>query len=396
MRGSPGMNMLLLALSTMFAQQTFAALGRNLPYVIAPVVLAELMLDPAWVGIYVALAALASLGFQLGCGSFIIRYGALRNSQAALAMVALGLAAAAFGSLPLFAISALVGGGGAAVSTPASSHLLGRYTPPRYMPLVFSIKQTAVPAGLLLTGLLGPALTAWLGWRGALLVAGAACFAFALAMQPMRRDFDDDRVPTQSFRFSDFHRTLAAVTGRRELRHLGFACAAFNGLQTVFIAFFVTYLTTLGHDLAAAGLLFSAATLIAVPGRIVWGWIGSVRAAPRILLGWLAVGMAASSALLGLSGGVLPDWLNWVAAVGLSLTALSWHGVLLAEAARLAPEGQRGTATGGVLSFGQAGALGMPLLFGAVLGATGSYGAGFLLCGAPALAVGVAMLRAGR
>jgi hypothetical protein len=46
---------------------------------------------------------------------------------------------------------------------------------------------------------------------------------------------------------------------------------------------------------------------------------------------------------------------------GMSITALSWNGVLLAEAARLAPEGMRGSATGGVLSFGQIGALLMPL-----------------------------------
>jgi MFS family permease len=292
----------------------------------------------------------------------------------------------------LFAISALIGGGGAAVSTPASSHLLGRYAPPRYAPLIFSIKQTAVPAGLLLAGVLGPLLTVWLGWRGAVLVTAAACLAFALALQPLRREFDSDRVPTRTFRISDFWRTVTSVTGTRELRHLSIACAAFNGLQTVFIAYFVTYMTTLGYGLAAAGLLFSATTLIAVPGRILWGWIGSVRAIPRRLLGLLAIGMAVSSMVLGLAGS-MPVALTVAAAIGLSLTALSWHGVLLAEAARLAPEGQRGIATGGVLSFGQVGALVLPLLYGAVLGLTGSYGAGFVLCGLPAVAAGVALLR---
>ncbi|WP_372618930.1 MFS transporter [Falsiroseomonas sp.] len=392
----PRWNTLLLALGAMSLQQTFAALGRNFPYVIAPAILDDLRLDAAWVGVYVAIAAFGSLLFQLGCGSFIVRYGALRTSQAALAMVAIGLAAAAGGPLVLFALSALIGGGGAAVSTPASSHLLGRYSPPRYLPLIFSIKQTAVPAGLLLAGVLAPQLTEWLGWRGAVLATAAACLGFAVALQPMRREFDSDRVPSRSFRFSDFHRTLAAVTATRELRHLSFACAAFNGLQTVFIAYFVTYLTTLGYGLAAAGLLFSAATLIAVPGRILWGWLGSVRSTPRQLLGWLALGMAASSTLLGLSGGDWPIAITAIAAVGLSLTALSWHGVLLAEAARLAPEGMRGSATGGVLSFGQVGALALPLVYGAVLGLTGSYGMGFVLCGLPAVAVGVTLLRRGK
>src|SRR5829696_4698632 len=181
MRISRRVTVLLLALGAMFLQQTFASLGKSLPPVIAPAIMEDLRLDTAWLGVYVAIAAFASLLFQLGCGSFIVRYGALRTSQVALAMLAIGLVAASAGPLGLFALSAVVGGGGAAVSTPASSHLLGRYSPPRYAPLVFSIKQTAVPAGLVLAGLLGPLLTASSGGQGALQIAAAACFAFALA-----------------------------------------------------------------------------------------------------------------------------------------------------------------------------------------------------------------------
>ena len=105
---------------------------------------------PAWVGVYFGLSAAASLIAQMGCGSFIIRHGALRMSQVALVLLGGGMAAAAEGGLLGFGASAVIGGGGAAVSTPTSSQLLGRVSPPRLAPLVFSIKQTAVPAGLLL------------------------------------------------------------------------------------------------------------------------------------------------------------------------------------------------------------------------------------------------------
>jgi nitrate/nitrite transporter NarK len=53
----------------------------------------------------------------------------------------------------------------------------------------------------------------------------------------------------------------------------------------------------------------------------------------------------------------------------------------------------RGGVTGGVLSFGQVGAFAMPLLYSGLLELTGSYGAGFVVCGLPALIVGVQLLR---
>jgi hypothetical protein len=74
-------NHLLLALGAMFFQQTFIALGRALPAVIAPAIIADLRIDAAWIGIYFALTAASSLVAQLGCGSFIVRHGALRMSQ---------------------------------------------------------------------------------------------------------------------------------------------------------------------------------------------------------------------------------------------------------------------------------------------------------------------------
>ena len=62
---------------------------------------------PAWVGIYFGLAAAASLIAQMGCGSFIIRYGALRMSQVALVLLGGGMAAAAEGGLLGFGASAI-------------------------------------------------------------------------------------------------------------------------------------------------------------------------------------------------------------------------------------------------------------------------------------------------
>ncbi len=376
----------------MFLQQTFVALGRALPAVIAPAIITDLRIDAAWIGVYFALTAAASLVAQLGCGSFIVRHGALRMSQISLLMLAAGTALAALGTPLMLVLSAIICGSGGAVATPASSHLLARVSPPHYMPLVFSIKQTAVPAGLLLAGLLGPQLTEWTGWRATMLATAAACAVFVVMLQPLRAAFDVDRVPTRTFQLSDFKSTLMSVVGTPDLRSFSFACLAFNGLQSVVTAYFVVYLTTIGYTPVAAGFVFSVAVAVAVPGRIVWGWLGSSYVTPRTVMAGLSFGMAASAALLAFCDAGWPTVVVGLIACVISATALSWHGILLSETARAAPEGMRGGVTGGVLSFGQVGALALPLIYSGLLDLTGSYGVGFVVCGIPALLVGFQLM----
>jgi hypothetical protein len=107
----------------------------------------------------------------------------------------------------------------------------------------------------------------------------------------------------------------------------------------------------------------------------------------------LALGMAGSIVLTGLFT------MAWsMAAMGLvgavlSATAMSWHGILLSESARLAPVGRAGAVTGGVLSFGQMGALLCPLAFSMLLHVTGGYAAGWAVCAIPAVLVGINLLR---
>jgi len=304
-----------------------------------------------------------------------------------------GMAVAAEGSLPGFGASAIIGGSGGAVSTPTSSQLLYRGAPPRLAPLVLSIKQTAVPAGLLICGFLGPAMAGALGWRGAVLATATACVMFAAMLQPLRTRFDDDRVPSRRFRLSDFRTTIASVLKTPDLRGLSFACFAFNGVQSVFTAYFVTYLVALGYELAAAGFLFSVVVAVAVPCRILWGWVGSFHLAPRLVMAGLALGMAGSVALTGLFTPAWPVVVIGLVAAVLSATAMSWHGILLSETARLAPAGNAGAVTGGVLSFGQIGALLGPFGFSLLLRLTGDYGAGWAICTIPALWVGISLLR---
>jgi hypothetical protein len=387
---------MVIAVVAMFLQQTCGSVGRVLPAVLAPLIILELHADPSWVGVYFGLVAIAALIGQLGSGGFIIRHGAIRMSQMALLSTGGGMAVAVIGGATGFVLSALVGNGIAAVATPASSHLLGRWAVRRYAPFAFSITQTAIPAGILLGGSLGPLLAQHIGWRGTMLVSAGACWCFALLLQPLHGRIDTAATPTHAIHLSDFRTTITSVLAVRELRALSFACFAFNGLQAVFTAYFVTYLTALGYDLVAAGALFSAVIAIAIPCRILWGWVGSFYVAPRLVMSGLAFGMAISVVLTGAFSAAWSALAIGAVTGALSATAMSWHGILLSESARLAPSGRAGTVTGGVLSFGQMGAFLCPSVFSLLLWLTGGYAAGWLGCAVPAMWVGANLLRQGR
>ena len=91
------------------------------------------------------------------CGGFILRYGSVRISQWALLMMGGSLFIVSVQVLWLYPIAAILLGLGG-VLTPASSHLLAKVCPPKIAALIFSIKQTGVPLGSLVGGLLIPLL----------------------------------------------------------------------------------------------------------------------------------------------------------------------------------------------------------------------------------------------
>lgn len=386
--------LLFIAVSALFVQQAFVAMSRLVLPVLAPVISEELGVNPALIGAYSGILSSVAMVLAMGAGGFIARFGAWRMCQFALLTTGIAMFVATPGFLILFAVSAVLISPGPGVSTPASSHVLARHCPPKQAPFFFSIKQTGVPVGGLLAGMLVPFLALQFGWRGAFVATGILYLSLTLLLQPFRADFDDDRHADHRSFLADARTTLATATTDRRLRHMALAAFAFVGLQALFDSFFVTYLVNgLGHSLTAAGTVFSIAQGVAIFTRILWGGLAGSAVSPRAVLAGLGLAMAVASAAMGL---LAPDWpVGAVTAVAVvyTATAFSWHGVLLAEVARLAPAGGVGAATGGVIVFIMASATIYPLVFAAILAGSGSYGAGFLIAAVPALAVAICLLR---
>ncbi|MEL0022314.1 MAG: hypothetical protein VW709_20815 [Rickettsiales bacterium] len=147
------MPVLLLAIIAMLVQQTIATTAKvGLPALFVPIA-DEMQFDAEYVLVYTWVYAICSLCVMAACGGVIRRFGALRTSQIGCLMMAAGLVAAAVLASPVLVVVALGSGVllisfGSTVATPASSQILAAYAPPKWAPLVFSIKQTGVPAGV--------------------------------------------------------------------------------------------------------------------------------------------------------------------------------------------------------------------------------------------------------
>ena len=384
---------LWLAVVAMLIQQAFSFMSTLVLPVAAPAISESTGLSISLVGVYTAIMYVASTVSAGASGAFIRRFGPLRISQAALVLMGLGLVFSWPGWALLFAATAFVIGAGSAVSTPASSDILGRYCPPQRAPLIFSIKQTGVPVGGMLAGILVPTLTLTYGWEGAFIVCGGMCIVLAFLLQPLRAEFDRHRAPSHRISMLVVVLTVREVLVHPRLRELALCSVAWVGLQAIYAAFLFAFLADgLGYPPATAGWVFAAGNAAAIGARILWGWVASRFVNARALLGWLALVMAAAGIATAYFGPGWPVVAVATVAVVYAGTAISWHGVLLAEIARLSPVDRIGAMTGGVLLFTSVGIMVYPLVFGAILEATGSYSLGFLVAAIPALYTGVQLL----
>ncbi|HOB68010.1 MFS transporter [Ottowia sp.] len=362
----------------------------------APTVARGLGVPAALVGGYVALCYLAAMLSSLAGGTLVRRWGAIRVSQLGLSLCAVGLLVCALPWWPAAALGALFIGAGYGPITPASSHLLALTTPAHRMALVFSVKQTGVPAGGMLAGALVPGLSLWIGWQGALAVVAAVCAVCAVASQPLRAPLDADRQRGQPLALGALLKPVGMVLGHRSLAVLAACSFLFSAVQVSVTAYMVTYLhQSLGMTLLAAGAALSVSQLAGVVGRIAWGAVADRGWGPRNTLMLLAALMMVGSVLTALLQPGWPTGLVWAVVALLGASAIGWNGVYLATVARQAPPGQASAATGGTLTFTFMGVVCGSPAFGALAGASGSYRLAFAALAVPAaLALGLLTWRA--
>ncbi len=377
----------------MLAVQTLVSMGALAVPAIAPAVAATTDLPLSAVGLFAASLYVGAMLAAINAGVPVRRLGGLRTAQLCLGSAAGGLLLVASGRPAMMLAGALLVGLGYGSATPASSHLFAYEVPARWRGLVFSIKQTGVPLGGMLAGVLLPGAAQRIGWRLALPLLALACAACAWLLQPLRRRFDRHLDHERRFDAWAWLRTLRMVWSLPPVRELAICTLFFASMQ----ASLATYLVAQAHAGAGlgsvrAGLLLAAAQAAGVVGRIAWGWACDHGVNPSRMLALLALGMGLCALVTARIGPGWPLPGLFVLAMLFGATATGWNGVYLAEVARLAPAGMAGVLTGGTLFFTFCGAFAGPSLFAAVASLTQRVGDGYLLMGGGLVALGLLLL----
>lgn len=360
--------------------------------VLAPPIAAETGLAVGLAGLHTALVYAGAMVSGPLTGPLIRRFGGVRVLQVGLVFIGCGIAIAALGHPLAFAVSAFVAGMGHGPVTPGGSHLIAARTPPRRRALVFSLKQAGVPLGAMVIAASAPAIALLGGWRAGVLAMASVAFLVALAIQPLRAALDADRDPGAGRTglgaiLLESGSSLGLLRRDMALARLTIMSCGYGIAQFCFSTFFVAFqVTTLDTSLAEAGLRLALAQAAGVIGRIFWALLADRFGAVPILVA-CGIGAALAAAALALAGPAWPGMLVLGAGVLMGATAVGWNGVMLAEAARLAPAGQVGGATAALSFCFGATMLVAPPAFSLLIGLTGGYAAGFWMC-AVAVAIG--------
>jgi MFS family permease len=381
------------AVAMTLAVQSLTAMALAVPSVLAPVAAADFGAAPTAVGLWVGFSYMVAMFAGLASGTLVGRHGPVRVLQIAVVGVAFGLGVGAGAHVALLFLCGVLLGTAHGLVNPASSAILAAAAPARMRSMIFSIKQTGVPVGGALAGMLVPVLLLWTGWQSAVLALALGAAAFIAVLVPLGRVYDGDRSPDERLRVRGFAAPVAEVWANRPILELALVSCVYSAVQISFVTYLVSYLKIeLAYSLLAAGLVFSASQFAGALARVLWGAVADHVFKPRTVLAALGLVMALCGVVVAL---FTPDWppvAVFAVCVLYGATAVGWNGVFLAEVARLAPEGRVAIVTGGTQFFTFGGVLIGPPLFGAIASLTGSYGTGFILIAALPLLASIGLL----
>jgi MFS family permease len=389
---------LLPLLIVLLPQVALSALQLGVP-VLAPAFVSGIGMPPEAVGLIGGFMGFGSVWLFAANNAVTPVFGPLRALIAASVLAVTGAALMLTGVWVAVSVGAICVGFAYAVTAPAGSQILSAHTPRRLWGTLFSIRQSGVPVGGAIAGLVGAGLAAAVGWRvglGALAAFPLICGCL-LYLAPVRFHAGANGEPFRAralFDPANAIRPFRSLLRMRQLLPITLASLGFAMGQGSTFAFLTTYLTDgLGLTLALAGVIYSVMQLSSFAGRVVIGIIADRLGSIRLVLFLLALASSGAAVMLAQFDPGWPKWLLFACAGFAGVCVATWNGLYLAGIAKLVPPDEIGEATACATFFTFIAYMFAPPLFGTIVWFAG-YSVAYYCVAAMVLVAAVA-LRAG-
>ena len=307
-------------------------------FIIPPIAVAvatAFQLDPIYVGYQVGIIFTMTVGCTLFAGTIIQRLGPVRAMQLAIAAALTGLILCAMHTITTMVLGAALFGFSHSLVNPSTALVLRERVSPKRRAFVYSVKQSSVPFGLMVSSIVGPAIVVNYDWRWALVPLAVVLVVLALALRPLhqlsRSKPNDLRRVNNNF-IASVIRPLRCVVLNRSLLLLALGGLAFGMCQGSIMTFTSNlFVDEMGRSLHIASLVLMAVHCGGICGRLGWGHIADRLENPILVLRCIAVMICAMSALIALlpASTLLLWWFVLFFCLGLS--AVGWNGLLISE-----------------------------------------------------------------
>lgn len=348
----------------------------------APLIRVGLHLSEVGVGAIASAVYLGAMSTARLGGRLTDRIGPGHVIVGGMLTMVLGSALSAVApSAALLYIGVAVAGLGYGLANPATT-VLANPRSARRRGLVMSVKQSGVPLGGVVAGVILPMIGSAVGWRWAFLASVAACLALGLLVQLLG-----------SYRPSNAEALDATSPASIRLRlpvayGYGFLMA---GVQVSIFAFTAVFLVESRHWTAnGAGLGVSLLLLGGLIGRPLWGWLSDLFPLQRLRF---LQGAAITGSITLLALALVPDPALGIALVAVGLCSVGWNGVYVAAVAEASDPASIGATSGASLLWINMGAVAFPIVIGILVQQSGNWAYGWFACAiVSALAFAVIMV----
>ncbi len=359
----------------------------------APVITRDLSLSAAEFGFFVTTYYGAQAAFSIPAGGLVDRVGVGKALVICHAIMVSGaLLFAHTGSFEAALAALAVMGMGYSISNPATARGVFEWFPPERRATAMGIKQVGVPLGGML-GAANGALVTLVAWGP--LMAGVAVLVFINGVLCLRLA----RLPASGTRQDGQHplANIREVMKDRNINRLVIINGFYNFGQTNFFAFLTLFLREVAQaSQPMASLAIGIAQAASAVARISWGVVsdtvfGGRRKGLTVGLGATGVVGLAAMVLVGPGNGV---FLGLGLAMVLGLTIASFAPLIQTLSVESTEPRLAGSSLGYNIFGTHIGGMIGPPIFGAIVDASGTYEAGWLMTAA-VLGAGVLILAFG-